>query len=490
MMNDNANLVKIKDRSRLKRRLAVGALIVMAAIGVGYGAFLLIPALISDYQMKAGMQKTLNEAPQIQTDWNKEFGPIEKFVDRFPKQMKNESAKQMEALYAKLVFDKAMPEALPHADSQAGNQPANVEFGGAYSSVKEAEAGAPKSDKSRLEEYTKTEMISSQDAISEPPKELIFFFTNNSATISSSQRLLMDQPPPGWEVDLKLGDEAPIPNLLMHMVLQRIFVTGALMAANGGHDHEAADYLEAGWKLNQGLRNRPDLVSQLIYLASARYQIGVLRKMHVLPAVWGERLNSLDTRDAINLSMAAEVYAMSLFDKKIKSGTADIPEHRIWGIQLPTLPTSKSEDRFLDATLLDMQRITVRQAQRWKSLDACRQNSLSFSDQPEDRPAEWNIIGAIVVPNLGSSWRRANRLRLEAEATQKLLQIRATRASSADHLWPAAIPGIETTICKDQHWIYEISPDRKTMKLHYSIMLDWPGLKGPKLPMSFTETAP
>jgi hypothetical protein len=117
----------------------------------------------------------------------------------------------------------------------------------------------------------------------------------------------------------------------------------------------------------------------------------------------------------------------------------------------------------------------------------CKQSGWPPDGEFEKEMQQWDVISAIAIPGVGSCWKRANRLRLDAEATARLLRARAAHTTTPDHLWPAAIPGIEATICRDKHWIYQASSDRKSMTLHYSAKLGWPGQKGVILPMSFSE---
>ena len=71
--------------------------------------------------------------------------------------------------------------------------------------------------------------------------------------------------------------------------------------------------------------------------------------------------------------------------------------------------------------------------------------------------------------------------------TEKLYQIQTTRDRKID-IWPLIIPGLELSTCKDAHWVYEVSSDRKTMRIHYSRKLDWEGKKGFVLPMEYSAT--
>ncbi len=431
---------------RLRIEWAIFILCLAGLIGTAICYF--GPPIYKSVKMRMEIREFMKQAPQIRAEWNKEFGPLEDLPRQFPPQKKNESAIKVESLFAKLGLNEE-------------------------NEVKE-----------KLNAYTKSQLESADASLAVPPQELADYFTRKQNELIAYRKQLVDGPIPQWDSDIKLGPiSSPQPNLLMHSLTQRLFTAGSFMEMTAGHPNEAIEFLEAAWKLNQGLKIRPELTCQIIYISSARYQVGTLRWLSQTPAVWRERLQAMNASDSLHSSMAVEVYSIEIMYTKIGLGELKIPENK--SLRFP--PSSEFEKQIYIASILDMQKLMTWLVRGWKNVDACKQSDWPTGDEFEKTMEPWDMISAIAIPGVGKHWKRSNRLRLDVESTSKLLQARAMRKAAPDHLWPAAIPGIETTICRDQRWIYETSSDRKTMTLRYSAKLDWPGHKGPLLPMNFSE---
>ena len=87
-----------------------------------------------------------------------------------------------------------------------------------------------------------------------------------------------------------------MPNGLGQIRLQRVLMGRALAAAQAGHTKAAARSLEASWSLNESLAGRPEMMSSLMGIAIARFEVGVLRKVDVEEDLWRKRLAALDPR--------------------------------------------------------------------------------------------------------------------------------------------------------------------------------------------------
>ncbi len=102
---------------------------------------------------------------------------------------------------------------------------------------------------------------------------------------------------------------------------------------------------------------------------------------------------------------------------------------------------------------------------------------------PKNGAAE--IMLSIQMPNLLESFRRLDRLVLDTELTDKVLEARLLRLQNGSEEWPAAIPGIEVSRFPGAKWIYSVSP-RGTMSLSLSKEPHWDS-SGLVLPNRFTS---
>ena len=75
------------------------------------------------------------------------------------------------------------------------------------------------------------------------------------------------------------------------------------------------------------------------------------------------------------------------------------------------------------------------------------------------------------IPGLGAAWKRADRLALEAELTNKVFDIRAKRDPSG--AWPASIPGIEASKAENVKWTYAVTAEGRA-SVATNRVLNWP----------------
>jgi hypothetical protein len=88
----------------------------------------------------------------------------------------------------------------------------------------------------------------------------------------------------------------------------------------------------------------------------------------------------------------------------------------------------------------------------------------------------------MMVPNLANSIRRADRLIIDLELTERILEARIRRAALGR--WPAAIPGLETSRMPGEHWSYFVGNDGR-MTIYFSRELHWEGQRGWMLPLRY-----
>jgi hypothetical protein len=89
------------------------------------------------------------------------------------------------------------------------------------------------------------------------------------------------------------------------------------------------------------------------------------------------------------------------------------------------------------------------------------------------------------MPNMVDCFKRVDRLVIETELTDKVLQARQLRHQN-NLKWPPSVPGIETTRFPDAKWIYSVSPEG-AMSLSLSKEPKW-NASGLVLPCRFASS--
>jgi hypothetical protein len=105
------------------------------------------------------------------------------------------------------------------------------------------------------------------------------FLTRHSGEVAAIEAHVLGSEPITWANDLQGGHEAPIPPLTAHRSLQTVLLARALVAARSGDDPAAERALAASWRLGLVLRERPEILSQLLAAALAGSYNGVVRRI-------------------------------------------------------------------------------------------------------------------------------------------------------------------------------------------------------------------
>jgi hypothetical protein len=271
--------------------------------------------------------------------------------------------------------------------------------------------------------------------------------------------------------------EAPIPNLLGHLELQRTLVADALAAIDAGDRRRALDDLEAAWRLMSALRDDPFILTQLIVLVDARLVAGALRQIEEAPPVWRERLAGHDFRAGVTEALQYEGWYWTQIDE-----SEDLTSLRGVGAKL-LYSVAEPYFRYCLVDVSDTFRERLANLERASAL--CDYDLASRRADLQVPVPRWNVLGDLVVPDLGGALDRLARLELDVELTRRLLELEEARRAAGGE-WPASLPGGEvSSACPKDRWDYELSPEGG-MTLAFHREISWEGVKGPRLPTRFS----
>lgn len=392
--------------------------------------------------------------------WNAAFGPLEDLKKKYPKLETNETAKRLEELAKALGFDLA-PTVRTAGAAPRPRTPAEE---------RRAQATG---------DFLSAQIERSEAPIEEPPEELTRFLEEKRVGLDGIESLLIAGPPPTWSFDVSLPErDAPVPNGLGLLRIQRILLARALSAARGGRGEAAARSLEASWNLNESLRGRPETVSLIIAVAVARLEVGVLRKVSVDERLWKERLTTLNPRQP-------------LLDARVLESRLN-SSRNWWRDFFRNAAHSPWYMRARDLFASPMERAVNVEYSNLMREELLRLRGSPLSDQLPEPPAPARgsaaqLIASISMPSIRNFFLRADRLVVDAELTSKVLEAKRVRRENGMR-WSSAIPGIETSRFPGASWRYEATPDGR-MSIAFSRELASPyGQNGMKpLPLRFSS---
>jgi hypothetical protein len=396
---------------------------------------------------------------QVEADWVRSFGPLQQLLDRYPKTTTNESARKVELL--------AKPLELDLTPKSSDTITADAKASTSARKIREA-----------ILRYLRSQLEKPDAAIDAPPSDVNSFLSGHASDLVAISNQLTKAEPPRWSFDpAGLPGRQPIPDVYGLIGLQRLLVAYALVESRNGDSVTANRVLDASWNLNRTPREMPDVMCQLIAQAIARFQIGALRKVEVETGLWRPRLAEHD-------------YKQTVFDTQLLSAWPSAARHRALveiDARRAKPPAERLKDVFKEpygdivwSRVLEKMRLSYLHVKDAPLMD----NEIWGAENYPKRNAA-DVIFLIQMPNLLDCFRRVDRLVIESELTDKILQVRQLRQEN-DLKWPAAVPGIEATRYPGARWIYTLSP-QGAMSIFLSQQPDWQA-SGVVLPTRFTAS--
>jgi len=301
--------------------------------------------------------------------------------------------------------------------------------------------------KKSFSDYVTAQLEQASDQSAAPPADVASFFSTHQADIDRVRDHILTAGPIQFQMHVRLGLEAPLPNLLGYMSLARVFTARALAKA-ANHDATAWDDLHAVWLLDRELWNRPELISQLIALAGTRMVNAAAVKMPLPQPAWLEELQKRDYRRDFARSFQAEA-----------SGWKVMFANELQRNRLKTALTYP----YIDACLID-----GTEQMRIETTRMSMQTGCDVSKVPPVTITEWNSLAKIAFPNFGAAWQRIYRFQAEREATDKALALRRGETPST------------LSACMDGKWIV----DANRVKFDRAIPIN----TGTKYPLEYAVT--
>jgi hypothetical protein len=377
--------------------------------------------------------------------------PLPGSADSFPKKETNAAARALEKAALPLGID-----VRTRADAQA----AEPETPPSEKELEKTEWGRTRGP---LTKWATNEAERPEANVQAPPTEVAAWLTGHAAELDAIESALVAGPAPEWAEDRGLLFAAPAPSMAGHMQLHVVLLGRALAREAAGDTAGAERALLASWNLAGPERQRVDVPSRSIAWLATHLEMGVLRKLPVNAEPWRARLAGWDAHEAVKRSWANEAWttwraARMRQEAGVTSGAPEGALARFAGGPARRLEAAA----FLDG---------------WRAMtEAAMHSPVSDGDGSKLADAFRAGMGrwagaAPPVPGLGAAWKRADRLALEAELTNKVFDIRAKRDPSG--AWPATLPGIEASKAENVKWTYAVTAEGRA-SVATTRALAWP----------------
>ncbi len=341
--------------------------------------------------------------------------------------------------------------------------------------IVEAGDGFSEKERAAVNDYVTAQLVRTDDSVSAPSPEVVAVLDGRRAPLTAFEEFLATAPPPRWPWDPATAyDERRVPNLLGHIRLQRFLIADALASAIRGDGAAAGRAVEASWKLNEGLASRPEVVSRILATAIARYEAGALRKVNAGQETWTPRLAAMGSRarlvEAVLLDHPRPADMAARYRGLRPAGVG------WWAHNLVSL-LEEPRERLADADY----------GEAWVRAIAGLRDEPAFGEPPPEAPPgrdAASVTVSIVIPNHRETFRRADRLALDAELTGKILRVKDVRR--AQRAWPQPSAEIAASHFPGLSWNYAVDGGVMTIALNRDVQQRTAGLV---LPTSFSSRA-
>ena len=377
-----------------------------------------------------------NKQIMLADEWRQTTGMSpEELAAAYPRTEKNESARELERLAAKLEIGES--------EDGEGSRLARDYFAG-----RQPEASF---EAEELPENTKQFLATHRRDLD----ELYSFVRLNIR--------------PEWDTDVRRRMEAPSSGLSYHIRLHELIALDALYRTAENQNGQALEALEASRKASEFFRERPEAELQMINLLVALTQNYALRKMNDVPADWRERLPADDYRP-----LAAKVLEYEFASGYLPSASED-------SMTPPNL-TDKIYPFSRYNAALDTSETVREIVAEWQRRDFCSPPNLNG----EAKPAWWNTGGRIIFPAAHQILRNFAELSYDDELTERVLRLKEFRRTAAQSDLPPELSQTKSNLCDGAYWTVEKQPDGSlTIRLSGAADL----IKDEKTPLNYTLPA-
>jgi hypothetical protein len=352
-------------------------------------------------------------------------------LQQFPKSGMNKAASQLEELTTRLGIFNPMPNRLYGGERKGAMGPF-------------ATVDVPLQLLSPLRKPS--------DGLDEAPAELQQYLHNHRADLDALYSLVQRSDVPRWETDLSQLVQAPVPQLLHHRQLQGLITLDILEKTRKGETESVLRAFESSWKINQSLRDRPELLSQMIAISILNLQAGVMRKMKDVPVEWQERLDVKVWQESFLRAMELDAVATSRY-----VANTNHPLHSPgWFNPLINSPLGKPLRHLAGIEILELSGGILSLIKR---SNFCEQSPDTVLQQVDGSLSSWNLGTHYGYTNYLRAWRLSAEGLVSAELTRKILQVKAARDSARDREWPQHLAPMESSLCPEAEWVHEVAPD-------------------------------
>ena len=289
-------------------------------------------------------------------------------------------------------------------------------------------------------------------ALAPPPAEVASFLSRTTAEFAAIETHLTGSGPLVWATDLSKGLEGPMPDLEDQPLLARALLVRALEASRHSDRRAAQQSLDAFRNLHAGIRDRPELIAQLISASMGYLHNAVLRQIGSPPDDQVVPVTGFDWKLAYARSLQAEVARLGTTVRQGRTEGMGVSPTRARLLQ------STRNTFLLNLLLADYSLRMARLASEIRAEDPCTAAAAAAASRRlEEAVPWWNPLAKSAMTGVAQTWRTFGRVALDDELTRLVIQARA-RVHDVRRSAPPE-PAVRSAVCANVTWTITTQPN-------------------------------
>lgn len=331
-----------------------------------------------------------------------------------------------------------------------------------------------------------------------PPPDLASYLDTYGDKIEKIKTHVLNTEAPRWEMDmLHMNIDSLLPGFVNVFHVQKLFLLSLIDAHQQGQTADSIATLEASWRLNQAIAQRPDLVSQTLAAIVSAQQAGLIRHLQDVPTHWQTRLSKQNQQRSVMDGVTFEMWLQYLATRRSwqthrqTEQTSETLENlyssntgSLEATSLANLSSLFSPEAYFQLVFLN----TIANAQetltQLAELDVCSTPPVVVERLIDTvQTARWHKGTALSPMVTAKRWKLAGDRALAGELSQQVLQVKQHFAQHGT--WPDALATPNSLTCPGESWIYTVSEEgRVTITLSKAL------LTMPVIPLQYQTERP
>lgn len=318
------------------------------------------------------------------------------------------------------------------------------------------------------------------------PADLAAYLSVYKDRLDKAEQLILESSYPQWEMTLeKMFDpNYPSPGFFNIFYLQKLILLSAIDYHHQGQSAQMLSAMEASWRLNQAIAQRPDLVSQILSSIIVTQQASLLRHFEAIPSRWQSRLASQSPQQSILTGLQFENWLKYKVSQSISS--VHRPSETLSSALSSALSggfsggfsgwfSMRSYFR-LEATKAAI--TTDAALDLLATTDICSQSQVVVEKKLRELQVDrGKAETAFSSTAIARRWKNAGDRALALELSEHVLIAKQQRAEHGT--WPTYLPNLTSQTCPNERWIYEVTEDTMTLSLSK------PLITGARVPLKY-----